>query len=285
MTVSTIGIVCDSTCDLGPEWLREHDVVMVPLKVLFGEESFLDWVEMVPEQFFDRLESAPVLPKTSQPSPADFAAVYARLAEQGCTGIVSIHLTGALSGTVESANMAAAEASVPVRVVDTKRVSAGTALSINAALKARDAGADLDGIAQAAHKAAATQRLLFALDTLEYLVKGGRAGKAQGLAASLLNIKPVLTFNDEGTIEPFKKVKGTRKAIVEMAAQAAADAEGRPLAVGVIHALAPDLVDELLAALTHTGVNYEVTCVAEVGAVIGTYAGRRAIGLAYHPVV
>jgi len=279
-----IGIACDSTCDLGLQWLAEQrDVAMVPLKVLFGDETFLDWIDLTPEAFFDRLDSAEVLPKTSQPSPAEFTAAYQRLAADGCTSIVSIHLTGALSGTVESAIMAAADAPVPVRVVDTKTVSAGVALCLEAALRARDAGADLDGVEDAARAVATTERLLFALDTLEYLVKGGRAGKAQGLAASLLNIKPVLTFNVEGTIEPFKKVKGTRKALAEMAAQAATDAAGRRLNIAILHSIAPELVQEMLDALAATGVSYDLIHTTEIGAVIGTYAGRRAIGLVYYP--
>lgn len=284
--MSRIGIVCDSTCDLGYAWLAEQqDAAMVPLKVLFGEETYLDWIELTPERFFERLDTAKVLPRTSQPSPADFAAEYRRLAEAGCTGIVSVHITGALSGTVQSALMAADGASVPVRVVDTKMASAGVAICVEAAIRARAADADLDGIEKATRDVVNASRLLFALDTLEYLVKGGRAGKAQGLAASVLNIKPVLTFNAEGTIEPFKKVKGTRKAIAEIAAQAAADAAGRPLIVAILHSMAPDLAQDLRVALDATGVVYDLRHTTEVGAVIGTYAGRRAIGLVYYPAV
>lgn len=279
-----VGIVCDSTCDMGTEWLREHDVVMVPLKVLFDDASYLDRVELAPEDFFDKLAKATSLPKTSQPSPADFTAVYQRLADEGCTGIVSIHLTAALSGTMESATMAAASAPIPVRVIDTLLVSIAEALVIQAAVAARDAGGDLDAVEAAARYAAEHCRLLFALDTLEYLVKGGRAGKAQGLAASMLNIKPVLTFNSEGIIEPFKKVKGTKKALAEIAAQAAADSATHRIRVGILSSQAPDLVDELKTALDASGADYELSYVSEVGAAIGTYAGPRAVGAAYYPL-
>jgi len=282
--MSRIGIVCDSTCDLGYPWLAEqYDMAMVPLKVHFGEETLLDWIDLTPATFFERLDTADVLPKTSQPSPSDFAAEYARLADAGCTGIVSVHLTGALSGTVQSAHMAAENAPVPIRVVDTRMASAGVAICVEAAIRAREAGGDLDGVEAAALSVVDASRLLFALDTLEYLVKGGRAGKAQGLAASVLNIKPILTFNDEGTIEPFKKVKGTRKAIAEIAAQAAADAGGRPLIIAILHSMAPELAEDLRGALDAAGVTYDLRHTTEVGAVIGTYAGRRAIGLVYYP--
>ena len=279
-----VGIVCDSTCDVGPQWLQEHGVDMVPLKVLFGDETYLDGVDLTPAAFYEKLAKATELPKTSQPSPAEFSAAYQKLADEGCTGIVSIHLTAALSGTIESATMAAASASIPVRVVDTLLVSIAEALVIRAAVTARDAGSDLDAVEAAARYAAEHCRLLFALDTLDYLVKGGRAGKAQGLAASVLNIKPVLTFNGEGIIEPFKKAKGTKKAIAEIAAQAAHDSAKGRISVGILSSQAPDLVDELKAALDAAGADYDLAFVSEVGAAIGTYAGPRAVGVAYYPL-
>jgi DegV family protein with EDD domain len=280
--MSTIGIVCDSTCDLGPDWLTAHNVVMVPLKVSFGPATYLDWIDLTPEEFYGRLTSAEVLPKTSQPAPADFASAYQRLADEGSTAIVSIHLTSALSGTIESALMAAKESPIPVRVVDTHIVSSAVALVIEAALAARDAGEDVDGIEAVARSVVDSVRLLFALDTLDYLVKGGRAGKAAGLAASLLNIKPVLTFNAEGVIEPFKKAKGMKKAIAEMAAQVAEASSDGPVKLGLLHAQAPDLVAELKTALDAAGARYELMHTVSVGAVIGTYAGPRAIGAAFY---
>jgi len=279
-----VGLVCDSTCDLGPEWLEQHDVVMVPLKVLFGDTTYLDWIDLTPEEFYEKLAASPVLPKTSQPSPADFAAVYAALAEQGCEEIVSIHVTGALSGTVESATLAASGSSIPVRVVDTHIVSAGLALVLQAAIDTRDAGGDAAAIEASARHIVENAHLYFALDTLDYLVKGGRAGKAQGLAASLLSIKPVLTFNAEGTIEPFKKVKGTKKAIAEIASRIAeASKEGR-VRVSILHSIAPQLAEELRAEIDASGADYELVHITSVGAVIGTYAGPGAVGAVYCPV-
>ncbi|MBN2403981.1 MAG: DegV family protein [Coriobacteriia bacterium] len=279
-----VGIVCDSTCDMGPQWLAENDIVMVPLKVLFGDTTYLDWIDLTPESFYTLLKDAPALPKTSQPSPADFLAVYKSLADAGCEEIVSIHLTAALSGTHESAVLASVSSPVPVRVIDTCTVSAAVALSIGAALAARDAGGDGAAIEAAARKVVDTDRLLFALDTLEYLVKGGRAGKAKGLAASLLNIKPVLTFNEEGTIEPFKNAKGTKKALQLIAEQVAQDSANGRVRVALLHSLSPDLVEALKQALDAAGADYEVEGVHELGAVIGTYGGPRAIGIGYYPI-
>jgi DegV family protein with EDD domain len=282
--MTRVGVVCDSTCDLGPEWLAQHDVAMVPLKVLFDTDSYLDWIDLSPDAFYSKLTASPVLPKTSQPSPADFAAVYARLAETGCTEIVSIHLTSALSGTFESATLAAVNSPVPVRIVDTKTVSMATALAIRAAVEARDMGGSATEVESAARKAAESSHFYFILDTLDYLVKGGRAGKASGLAASVLNIKPILTFTPEGTIEPFKKVKGLKKALTELAAQVATDSMGVRLRLSVLHGAAPELADQMIAALDSAGVDYELVMIGSVGAVIGTYAGPGAVGLAYYPM-
>jgi DegV family protein with EDD domain len=280
-----VGIVCDSTCDLGPEWLEAHDVRMVPLRVLFGEDASLDWVDMRPDEFYERLAAASKLPTTSQPSPADFAKAYAALAEQGCTSIVSIHLTAALSGTFESATMAAKGSAIPVTVIDTKTTTQALGLIVKRALEVREAGGSSAEVAQAATDTTSAIRLFFVLDTLDYLVKGGRAGKAQGLAASVLNIKPILRFNAEGTIEPFKKLKGTRKALAELAAHAARESHeiGR-LRLVVLHACDPKLAEELRAALDEAGADFELDSIGVVGAVIGTYAGPSAVGLAYYPI-
>ncbi|PKQ17378.1 MAG: DegV family protein [Actinobacteria bacterium HGW-Actinobacteria-7] len=280
-----VGIVTDSTCDLAPDVLSALDVRMVPLKVLIGEESWLDWIELAPEQFYERLVSSPILPKTSQPSPAEFSAVYKELADAGCDSIVSIHLTSALSGTVSSATIAAQSAPVPVHVIDTKKVTQALALVVKAAAQARDEGADGDRVAQVAAQVSESMRLFFVLDTLDYLVKGGRAGKASGLAASLLNIKPVLTMNGDGIIEPFKKVKGRKKALAELANHVAEESRSRGrLRVSLFHACTDDCGLELKTLIENSGADAEIESVGFVGSVVGTYAGPNALGCAFYPL-
>lgn len=283
--MSKVGIVCDSTCDLTPEELADLGVVMVPLKVLFADQTFLDWTEIRPAEFYEKLKTASTLPKTSQPSPAEFSEAYQRLADEGCDGIVSIHLSSPLSGTFQSATIAAAESPIPVHVIDTKRVTQAVGLVVKEAVIARNNGADVQGVADRAQAVSAELKLFFILDTLDYLVKGGRAGKAQGLAASLLNIKPVLTFNEEGIIEPFKKVKGRGKAIAELAAHVAEESrlKGR-LKVTLLHACAPEIAERLRAEIIASGADVEIESSGLVGAVIGTYAGPDAIGCAYFPI-
>lgn len=283
--MARVGIVTDSTCDLTPEELASLDVTMVPLKVLFGDETFLDWTELRPTEFYKKLAASPVLPKTSQPSPADFSAAYGRLAQQGCDAIVSIHLTAPLSGTFASATMAAENSPVPVHVIDTRKCTQAVGLVVKDAVAARQSGLDAAAMAARATQVSADMRLFFVLDTLEYLVKGGRAGKAQGLAASLLNIKPVLQMNADGIIEPFKKVKGRSKALAELAAHVAADSATRGrVQLALLHACAPEYAEELHAALDAAGADYQLDSTGLVGSVIGTYAGPSAVGCAYFPV-
>lgn len=279
------GIVVDSTCDLGPRWLESNNVSMVPLKVLFGDQTFLDGIDLEPAEFYRKLVSSPVLPKTSQPSPLEFAEVYKALASEGCTEIVSIHLSSAISGTFESATMAAGDSPIPVRLVDTRSVTQAAGLIVKAAVAARDAGVDSAAIEAVAKSVSSSTRMFFVPDTLEYLVKGGRAGKAQGLAASLLNIKPILTFNAEGIIEPFKKVKGMKKALSELTAQILRDSQekGR-LRLIVFHAAAPELAEELRSMVIDSGADCDLDPIDWVGSVIGTYGGPNAVGCAYHPM-
>jgi len=148
-----IAIVTDSTCDLGAKALATRRVAMVPLKVHFGDETLRDWIDISPSEFYPRLRTAAQLPTTSQPTPGEFADVYQRLAAEGAEGIVSIHLSAKLSGTVESAIMAASTAPVPVRVVDSTFVSGAMVFAIEDACAVRDADGYLDAVEKAALEA------------------------------------------------------------------------------------------------------------------------------------
>jgi len=282
--MSRIAVVTDSTCDLGPEVLARMGVPMVPLKVHFGEETFSDYVDFTPADFYPRLVAASQNPTTSQPSPAEFLAVYRRLASEGAEGIVAVTISSKLSGTYESATLAAADSPVPVRVVDSTFTSAGQALIVERVVAARDAGGDLDAVEKAGTDAVAVTELYFVLDTLDYLVRGGRAGKAAGLAASLLNIKPILCVKN-GVIEPFKKVKGSKKAYQEMAATAAQRSkEVGGVRVLLIHARAPELAELMTSELKAAGLVGEIGPTYEIGAVIGTHVGPKTVGFGLIPL-
>lgn len=280
-----VGIVTDSTCDLPPAQLDALGVKMVPLTVHFGEESFRDWIDLAPDEFYPKLAAAAKLPTTSQPSPADFSTAYADLAEKGFEEAVVVTISSALSGTYESAMLAAKGAPIPVRVVDSKRASQAAGLVVKAAVEARDAGLDAAAVEARATQVARSSRLFFVLDTLDNLVKGGRAGKATGLAASLLNIKPVLEVNADGIIEPYKKVRGRQAAIAALAQTVADDAKtlGR-LRLSLLHACDSADAEEVERVIVAAGADVEIDSHGVIGAVIGVYTGPGAVGVAYYPI-
>jgi DegV family protein with EDD domain len=250
-----------------------------------GDEHFSDWLDLRPAEFYPMLSAARELPTTSQPSPADFTASYASLAADGCDEIVVVTLSSALSGTFESATLAAVGSPVPVRIVDGKRASQATGMIVKAAAEARAEGMDGAGVEARATEVARSTRLFFLLDTLDYLVKGGRAGKATGLAASLLNIKPVLQVNADGIIEPFKKVRGRAQAIAALAEHVAEDSRvnGR-MRIAMLHAARTEDAEALEAAMLAAGADLEVESHGVIGAVIGVYTGPGAVGVAYYPI-
>lgn len=283
--MANVGLVTDSTCDLGPSELARLGVEMVPLSVRFGDESLRDWIDIEPDVFYQRLASARDLPTTSQPSPAAFAEAFERLAQQGRDSIVVLTLSSGLSGTYQSATIAAADAPIPVHVLDTRRASLAVALLVQAAAAARDEGQDAAAIESLCARLASECRLYFLLDTLEYLVKGGRAGKAAGLAASLLDIKPVLDVNSDGLVEPFKKVRGRQQALAALVKHVAEDvATIGPVRLAVLHGADDVRAAEFESALRESVPDAEIVLNGNIGPVIGTYTGPGALGVAYYPI-
>ncbi len=277
-----IGFVTDSTADLDPAYYDEHDVVMVPLAVRFGKESYLDWVEMRPETFYQALAASEVLPKTSQPSAQQFIEAYDRLARR-CDSIISLHLSAALSGTVQSAEIAARQADVPVTVIDTKLASLGIALVLDEALKARSGGASHDDLVEIISRRSSSVSTLFYVDTLRYLEKGGRIGKAAALVGSLLKIRPILQLGEDGIVAPYKKVKGTQRVYAELVQAVADHAAGGPVKIALVHAANPESLQRLKRLLDEKGIAFDVVFESYVGSVIGTYLGPGAFGLIFCP--
>ncbi|HAW60042.1 MAG TPA: DegV family protein [Actinobacteria bacterium] len=276
-----VAIVTDSTADLPLSYYEGHEVFMVPLVVRFGEESHKDWIEMPPSRFYQRLRSSSILPKTSQPSVADFAETYRKLASQH-EHIVSVHLSSKLSGTVQSAEIASQEVDVPVTIVDTKLASLGTGMVLDALVEARDGGADGKEIADLAWDISGRVKILFTVGTLKYLEMGGRIGKAQALVGSLLNIKPLLTLQD-GIVIPYKKIKGTRRVYEEMVAFLKQNIGGGGLLhLGLAHADYPAAIVRLKKMIEEAGIKPSILIESEVGAVIGTYTGPDSFAIMFH---
>ena len=277
-------VVVDSTFDMSAEEYRSLGITMVPLNILVGGSEFKDQVEISSEEFYKRMAEAEKLPQTAQPSPYDFAQAYNGLAEKGYDGILSLHIAGVLSGTVESARAAVQDASVDVRVVDTAGATAQAALLVQAACALRDAGASLDE-AEAAVRALVPQtQFLVACDTLENLLKGGRLSADQVKNASLLNIKPIFTFNETGVLVAFGKAKGMRGVVKQyvQAAQQRTEEAGKQR-IRFCHTGNEQVVADLKQALADAGVSYVDAGTCPCGATVATHLGLGALGMALAP--
>jgi DegV family protein with EDD domain len=271
----TVRVVTDSTSDLPKELAQELGVTVVPLTVYFGEEAFKDGVEMSSSDFFERLTSGNVIPRTTQPTVGDFELAYRSLAEQGHE-ILSVHISDKLSGTMNSARAGALEVpDAKIEIVDTRTASLAQALVVKVAAEAANGGASLDEAAAAARDASQRTDLYFLLDTLEYLQKGGRIGKAAALIGGLLAIKPVLTVMD-GEVHPKEKVRTRAKALARLREIAT---EGGPYAeIAFIHEAQGD--DERAFA-EHLRTSMDAPMLSgPIGPVIGTYTGPGVIGFA-----
>ena len=211
----SFAVVVDSTCDFTQEEYKALDVHMVPLSVLIDGETFKDQVEITSEQFYERMANSEGLPQSSQPTPYDFEQMYNALAEQGYEGVIAIHIAGVLSGTIESSRTAAEQVDIDVRVLDGARAgaTASVALAVAEICKMRDEGATLDEAEAKAKELLAKAEFLVAPETLENLLKGGRLSADQVKNASLLNIKPIFTFNEKGILVAYGKAKGMRGVI------------------------------------------------------------------------
>jgi DegV family protein with EDD domain len=214
-----IRLVVDSSSDLDPSRAADYRIAVVPLTVSFGDEIFLDFIDMTPEMFYERLAHSPILPKTSMPTISQFDETYRRLIAEGATEIISAHLSIHFSGTYNVARIAAQtvqeETGIPIHVLDSKTVSAGISLPMLHAVKMIDEGATSDQILTYLNGAWERGRIYILLNTLANLERSGRIGKAQAIVGTLLNIKPILTFVN-GEVTPLERVRTHSKAIARI---------------------------------------------------------------------
>ena len=275
-----IRIVTDSSADLPPALARRWDITVVPCYVITDDHSYRDGVDISPEEFYSRLESSSRLPTTAQPSVADFQAVYDELVGEGHQ-VVSIHISAKLSGTVDSANQARAalgeEGNAGIEVVDSQLASIPLGLLVlSAAQRARDVQSHTQ-LTESVRAEAPLTNGYFALETLEYLQKGGRIGKAQAFLGSVLSVKPILTLHD-GEAHPLERPRNRERAFKRLVELANEMAPLRQLAV--IHSTEPDRVEALRESLSDLLPSEEVV-VARFGPTLGTYLGPKALGVAF----
>ena len=266
-------VVTDSTADLPPVWRGRYGIEVVPLKVLFGTETFRDRVDMTDEQFFARLAASSSLPRTSAPSPGEFAEVYRRLA-QDHDGCISIHIGEQLSATAEAARVGASSVDgFAVNVIDSQTVSMPIAFLCRVAAEC----ASLEEATAQVERRVPKSRVLALLDTLRYVEMGGRVSRAQAMIGTMLDLKPLLLVADR-EIKSVDRVRTRSRAIPRMVEFFRGEMPVETLAV--MHAQAPDEADEIAAQLRRELPDMDVP-VGQIGCVLGTHTGPKALGLVY----
>ena len=277
-----IVILTDSASDIDATERQSLGIVAVPLKVMFGSETYQDGVTISSTAFFEKLKQSSMLPTTSQPSPLEFAESYKAIHEQYGDGvqIIAILLSGSLSGTYQSAMIAKSmlEENIDITVIDSRKASYVHGMICVDAAKAAQAGKNKEQILDMIDRYLDEVQVYFIVDTLEFLQKGGRIGRASAVIGSLLNIKPILTLDPAGYVSAFDKVRGTKKALNKVFETLQEYAQGQSVKIAVLHSCVPDQASEIQERLKQ---EFQVTDahLEEIGPVIGTHTGPGLLGI------
>ena len=273
-----IKVVTDSTSDLPADVAESLGIEVVPLNIHFGPDVYKDRVNLMPDTFYDKLINGDVLPTTSQPSVGEFIEVYERLGSDA-DGIVSVHISEKLSGTMNSARLASqqANADCPIEVVDTFQVSMGVGICAMEVAEVANSGGDMNQVILAARNAVTRSQCFFMLETLEFLQKGGRIGKAQALIGNLLKIRPMLMLQ-EGEVHPLGRERTRRKGIAKLVDTVE---ELAPISgLAVMYSTGPDEAQTLAQNVSKFMIEGREPMMLQIGPVIGTYAGPDTLGIA-----
>jgi len=277
LNTENTAIVLDSTSDYPEAPSRFPNMRFVPLYVRFGDDTYRDYVELGPAEFFEKLRTSPVLPATSQPTPQDFVAAYESLAAY--ERIYSLHVSSKVSGTFQSAELGASElGGDKVRLVDSLSASLAIAMLAHAIQRRLARGTtdeEIDALVERFHGECV---VVFTVETLEYLQRGGRIGRAAAIAGSLLNVRPILGVED-GVVAAVARVRGRQKALAEFERRFEAATEDRAgLRVAIAHADAPEWVGTLSELVWRVRPKAEIEFTATLGAVVSTHTGPGAVG-------
>jgi DegV family protein with EDD domain len=277
LTTENTAVVLDSTSDYPEAPSRFPNMRFVPLYVRFGDETYRDYVELGPAEFYEKLRTSPVMPATAQPTPQDFVDTYEQLASY--ERIYSLHVSSKVSGTFQSAELAAQEiGGEKVRVVDSLTASLAIAMLSHAIQRRLARGTSDEEIEQLVDRFHRDAEVVFTVETLEYLQRGGRIGRAAAIAGSLLNVRPILGVQD-GVVVAVARVRGRQKALAEFERRLVeATTDGPGLRVAIAHADAADWVGTLSEIVWRVRPQAEIEFTATLGAVVGTHAGPGAVG-------
>jgi DegV family protein with EDD domain len=280
--MTRIAVVTDSTASLHPDVAQSWSVVVVPLQLVVGDRTLDEDSQASAKTVTTALRKREPV-STSRPNPDVILAAYQQAAADGASEVVSVHLSSKLSGTYESAELAARRSPVPVRTVDTGQLGMGTGFAVLAAARAAAAGGDAESVEAAARACAEATRSLFYVDTLEHLRRGGRIGAAQALLGSVLSVKPLLTIT-EGRVVPLDKARTSTRALqrlVELSVQAAHSTDG-PVDVAVQHLASRQRAGEIAERLRDR-LQLDEVGISEVGGVLGAHVGPGMVAVVIAP--
>lgn len=277
-----VKVVTDSTADLPKSLAEQLDITVVPLKVLFGEnESYDDGVDIQAKEFYAKLSATNIIPTTSQPTPYQFEEVYKELVkEDDATHIFSIHLSSKLSGTYQSAFIASdmVKENIDVMVVDTKKASYAIGIIVVEIAKLANNGATKEQCIERLNELLNDTTVYFIVNTLEYLQKNGRIGKASAVLGSMLKIKPILSLSKDGEVYPVDKVRGSKKALAKIYDFLEKDYGKEKVHVGISHAASKEVASELMAEIRGR-FNISSEVITDIGPVIGAHVGPGAVAI------
>jgi DegV family protein with EDD domain len=278
--MSRVGVVTDSTAALPAALVEKYDVTVVPLLVVLGNRVGAEGVDVTSADVAAALAARAAV-STSRPSPQAFAEAYRRLAADGVTQIVSVHISAGLSGTLDAARLAASDSPVPVSVVDSRSTAMGLGFPVLAAAEAAVGAAAVSDVVAAVETAVQRTRVLFYVDSLDALRRGGRIGQVAALVGGALMVKPLLQVND-GRIALLEKVRTASKALARLEDVAAHEAADGPVDIAIHHLAAPQRADAMAGRLRARLPGVQTCHVSEVGAAVGAHVGVGLLGVVLH---
>lgn len=276
-----IAVITDSTCDLEETQLRELNIHVLPLKVIYHDGEYTDRVDITPEEVYRNLHRE--IPKTSMPSPGEVHSLFSRLKQEGVTNIISIHISGGLSGTAQMiGNIAAQFPDLAVKVLDSKSLSMGVGFPVLEAARAVKSGQTFEQVVALTEKVIRRVKTLFVVGTLEYLIKGGRIGYISGTIGELLNIKPIVSINDEGKYFTLERARGRKKSLERLYEIVRDEVSAQVTRIAVCHGDAETEARALLDKLKELP-NIRAEFFGQIGPVMGVHSGPGLVGVVLAP--
>jgi DegV family protein with EDD domain len=275
--VVKIAIVSDSTCDLTDEIIKRYDIKILPLKVIYSDGEYKDKIDITPEEIYARFHEE--IPTTSLPSPEDAINLFNKLQEQGYTHIIVITISSGISGTMNMVrNVANGFESLTIEIIDSKSLTMGSGFPVLAGAKELEKTQEFGKTVQKIKEVISKTDVYYVVKTLDYLKKGGRIGKVEGTIGELLNIKPIISINEEGVYYTYRKVRGRNKSIEELYEIVKERAKDKKVSVAIAHGNAYEESQGLLQRIKELP-NVEETVFTQISPVLVVHTGPGLIGI------